>query len=87
MTHVAKGCEGIAKGFAKGSAKALTCKSKGSKGFFYTRTYKGKENQHASYTRGVAENPFDPFEPQVKAFANPFGDPFATPSHPFAGPR
>jgi len=85
MTGRAKGCEGVAKGFAKGSAKALTCKSKGSKGFFYARTYKGKENQHALYARAVARNPFDPFEPQVKAYAHPFDNPFATPSHPFAG--
>jgi len=83
MTGRAKGCEGVAKGFAKGSAKALTCKSKGSKGFFYTRTYKEKENQHALYARAAAENPFDPFEPQVNPYANPFDNPFATPSHPF----
>ena len=85
MTGRAKGCEGIAKGFAKGSAKALTCKSKGSKGFSYTHAYKGKESQHASYARGAARNPFDPFAPQVKAFAHPFADPFATPSHSFGG--
>jgi hypothetical protein len=58
----AKGCEGVAKGFAKGSAKALTCKSKGSKGFFYTHAYKEKENQEALYARAAARNPFDPFE-------------------------
>ncbi len=81
----AKGCEGVAKGFAKGSAKALTCKSKGSKGFFYARTYKEKENQEAPYATAGARNPFDPFEPQVNPFDNPFAHPFATPSHPFGG--
>ena len=87
MTPRAKGCEGVAKGFAKGSAKALTCKSKGSKGFFLTHAYKGRKTKHVSYVRGVARNPFDPFAPQVNPFANPFGNPFATPSHPFDGPR
>lgn len=85
MTHVTKGCEGVAKGSAKGSAKALTCKSKGSKGFFYAHAYKGRKTQHVSYVRGVARNPFDPFAPQVNPYAHPFAHPFATPSHPFGG--
>ena len=87
MTVRAKGCEGVAKGFAKGSAKALTCKSKGSKGFSYTHAHKEKKNQHAPYATATARNPFDPFDPQVNPFAHPFADPFATPSHPFGGPR
>uniref|UniRef100_UPI0035DA82DA hypothetical protein n=1 Tax=Bacteria TaxID=2 RepID=UPI0035DA82DA len=81
----AKGCEGVAKGFAKGSAKALTCKSKGSKGFFYAHAHKEKENQQCLYARGAAQNPFDPFAPQVNPFAHPFAHAFATPSHPFGG--
>lgn len=86
MNGRAKGCEGVAKGFAKGSAKALTCESKGSKGFSYTHAYKEKENQLASYVRAAARNPFDPFAPQVNPFAHPFGNPFATPSHLFGVP-
>jgi hypothetical protein len=87
MTDRAKGCEGVAKGFAKGSAKALTCKSKGSKGFSYAHAHKEKDNQQASYATAAARNPFDPFAPQVNPFAHPFANPFATPSHPFDGPR
>lgn len=83
MTGRAKGCEGVAKGFAKGSAKPLTCKSKGSKGFSYAHAHKEKESQHAPYTRGAARNPFDPFASQVNPYAHPFANPFATPSQPF----
>jgi len=85
MTGRAKGCEGVAKGFAKGSAKALTCKSKGSKGFFYAHAHKEKESKTTVYARVTARNPFDPFAPQVNPFADPFAHAFATPSHPFGG--
>lgn len=86
MTGRAKGCEGVAKGFAKGSAKALTCKSKGSKGFSLPHAHKEKEEDGSHYATQGARNPFDPFAPQVNPFAHPFADPFATPSHPFDGP-
>jgi len=85
MTGRANGCEGVAKGLSKGSAKALTCKSKGSKGFSYARTHKEKENQQPSYVWAAPPNPFDPFAPQVNPYAHPFDNPFATPSHPFGG--
>jgi hypothetical protein len=86
MNADAKGCEGVAKGFAKGSAKGLTCKSKGSKGFFLTHAHKEKEQDGSPYARRAPRNPFDPYASQVNPFAHPFADPFATPSHPFAGP-
>lgn len=83
MSDCAKGCEGVAKGFAKGSAKPLTCNSKGSKGFSDTHAYKEMHNTVPSYVRGTSLNPFDPFASQVNPYANPFDNPFATPSHPF----
>ncbi len=87
MTAHAEACEGVAKGFAKGSAKALTCKSKGSKGFFYVYAHKEKEPRRRRYATDGPPNPFDPFAPQVNPYAHPFTDRFATPSHPFRGPR
>lgn len=80
MTGPSKACRRGVEGFSKGSTKGLTCKSKGSKGFFLTHAHKEKESQHASYARRGAQNPFDPFEPLVNPFANPFVDPFDTPS-------
>jgi hypothetical protein len=85
MSRLRRGCEGVAKGCAKGFAKALTCKSKGSKGFSYAYAHKKQENQHAPYTSAAPGNPFDPFEPQVNPFANPFAHPFATPSQSGGG--
>jgi hypothetical protein len=61
--------------------------SKGSKGFFYAHTHKGKGNQQSPYVRAAAQNRFDPFEPQVNPYAHPFAHPFATPSHPFGSHR
>lgn len=83
MTGRAKGCEEVCEGFAKGSAKALTCKSKGSKGFFLPHAHKEMQEGRAPYAKPVTQNPFDPFAPQVNPFAHPFAEPFATPSHPF----
>src|SRR5690606_40851205 len=80
VTGRAKGCEGVAKGFAKGSAKALTSKTKGSKGPSYTHTYKGEGRNGAPYARGGAKNTLDPFDPQTNPFAHPFATSSATPS-------
>ncbi|CAM5427856.1 hypothetical protein SRIMM317S_02083 [Streptomyces rimosus subsp. rimosus] len=79
-------CEGVAKGFAKDLSKDLTCTAKESKGFFRPhaceKTYAPTRRCAALHARRGRRNPFDPFDPQVKSFANPFANPFATPSHP-----
>lgn len=80
-------CEGLAKGFAKDLAKDLTCGSKESKGFFRHHTYKHYLSSPFPYGYRTLAKSFDPFASQVRPFANPFAQSFATPSHPVRGHR